>query len=95
MNVRWVVAAASPTTFMGEPACALSSEVSSSLRSCPSEQVCVPLSASEVSAAASSLPAGARVGNIGVCDDPLPSPLMLPDASLVAPARWVNPRLRI
>jgi hypothetical protein len=55
------------------------------LERCPAYEVCVPLSGAQLMASAKQLPAGAMLGDVGICAQPLPNGLLLPNTSLVPP----------
>ena len=52
---------------------------------CQAYEVCVPLNAAQLRESQSRLPAGAALGNVGICTAPLPKGLLLPNTSTVDP----------
>lgn len=52
---------------------------------CPAYEVCVPLSGAQLVESAKQLPSGTMLGDVGICTQPLPNGLLLPNTSLVPP----------
>lgn len=61
------------------------------LDKCRPYEVCVPLSAQQISKDfADRLPAGVMVGDVGICTAPLLGGLLLPNATFVEPPMYVS-----
>lgn len=52
---------------------------------CQAFEVCAPLNDAQLLAGAQQLPAGAMAGDVGICTQPLPGGLLLPNTSAVPP----------